>query len=374
VSSDRQLGFKKGSSCAHAAFLVRHTIDHFVNNDSTVNIACVDISKAFDNVDHFIMFNKLIDRKLPIRVIMAIKDWYSKSVCSVKWGSCISESFKIFSGVRQGGILSPALFSIYVDDVLGKLNSYGCTMFGLCVGSFMYADDLILLAPSLCELQAMVNLCNREFNHIGLSINSSKSSCIRIGKAWKSNCVDIKLPSGKLQWASSIKYLGVDILAGKKFTICFDSSKSKFYSSFNSIYSKISKVKNPIVILNLISSIALPCLLYNTEALPLNITTAKELDHPWSRVFMRIFGTFNLNIIRQCQYFTGFLPLQHQLRLRKYNFITGLKNSKNVWLKTFYMGVKDIELTPIFTFYKLKSCNETVTKRLIWCRFGESLE
>ena len=60
------------------------------------------------------------------------------------------------AGVRQGGVLSAHLFNIYVDNILNRLESCGCVMAGLRLGSFMYADDLILLSPSIFELHLMV--------------------------------------------------------------------------------------------------------------------------------------------------------------------------------------------------------------------------
>ena len=61
----------------------------------------------------------------------------------------LSERFKLLAGVRQEGVLSPALFTVYVDDLLVKLNQFGCSMFGLSVGALMYADDIILCHSSL---------------------------------------------------------------------------------------------------------------------------------------------------------------------------------------------------------------------------------
>src|SRR5438132_12146302 len=51
-SNDRQFGFKKNVGCANAIFCVRNVFDNFVENDSTVNMCCLDISKAFDRVNH----------------------------------------------------------------------------------------------------------------------------------------------------------------------------------------------------------------------------------------------------------------------------------------------------------------------------------
>ena len=60
--------------------------------------------------------------------------WYSMSYNCVRWGSALSEPFRLLAGVRQGGVLSPALFTVYVDDLLVQLNKFGCSMFGLFVG------------------------------------------------------------------------------------------------------------------------------------------------------------------------------------------------------------------------------------------------
>ena len=84
---------------------------------------------------------------------------------TVKWENTISNFFSLTSGVRQGGILSPALFSVYVDDVLKKLESskLGCFIKNMCANSFMYADDLILLSISIHDMEAMVDICEIEF-------------------------------------------------------------------------------------------------------------------------------------------------------------------------------------------------------------------
>ena len=62
------------------------------------------------------------------------------------------------SGVKQGLVISPTLFDIYVDDMLFKLQRLGCKLVGLNLSALMYADDMVLLAPSRNELQEIINL------------------------------------------------------------------------------------------------------------------------------------------------------------------------------------------------------------------------
>ena len=98
-------------SCAHAVYTVRYVIDHFVKNDTTVNICCLDVSKAFDKVNYIRLFLKLSNRKAPVCFIKVLHNWYDKSVCRVKWGGVLSVPFALQGGVKQGGgVFSPLLF------------------------------------------------------------------------------------------------------------------------------------------------------------------------------------------------------------------------------------------------------------------------
>ena len=72
-----------------------------------------------------------------------------------------SGSFSVKNGVRQGAILSPSLFCVYLDTLLLKLRDagVGCHIGGEFLGAFGYADDVTLLAPSRQALQIMLDIC-----------------------------------------------------------------------------------------------------------------------------------------------------------------------------------------------------------------------
>ena len=218
-SSNRQFGFKRGLGCVNAIFRVRKVIDHFTSNNSTVNICTVDLSKAFDRVIHDVLFVKLMDRRVPLCLLTCIMNWYSKMFCCVKWGNALSVVFGITAGVRQGGILSPALFSVYVNGILTKLaqSNRGCFIQHECVNSFMYADDLILLAISIRDLQLLVDRCDCEFKGIGMIINSKKTSCLRVGKRHTNSALPITVGINNVIWKSELKYLGITLLSANVF-------------------------------------------------------------------------------------------------------------------------------------------------------------
>jgi len=68
-SNNNQYGFKKGVSCNHAIFAVRNIVDSFVSKGSTVNLCAIDIAKAFDKVNHYALYMKLMKRFVFITII-----------------------------------------------------------------------------------------------------------------------------------------------------------------------------------------------------------------------------------------------------------------------------------------------------------------
>ena len=79
----------------------------------------------------------------------------------IKWGQATSGFFTISNDVRQGGILLPRLFTVYVDDLSKQLIDArsGCFIEHRCINHVMYADDICLLAPSALGLQRLLDVC-----------------------------------------------------------------------------------------------------------------------------------------------------------------------------------------------------------------------
>ena len=98
-------------------------------------------------------------------------------------GLNIFRVFALSCGIRQGGVLSPYLFAVYIDSVVQRVHASGtgCYVRFTCVTIILYADDILLLAPSVTALQQLLHACETELTCLDMAINVGKSICMRIG-------------------------------------------------------------------------------------------------------------------------------------------------------------------------------------------------
>jgi len=82
-------------------------------------------------------------------------NWYSKLRYAVRWNGALSAQFTVCSGVRQGSCLSPAIFNVFMNILIEQLKclGIGCCVSSLFLGCILYADDILLLSPSITGLQ-----------------------------------------------------------------------------------------------------------------------------------------------------------------------------------------------------------------------------
>ena len=155
--SDLQFGFQRKNSTTMCSWVVNETINYFNNRDTPVFSCFLDLTKAFDLVTFSKLFTKLRDKisNVFIRLLAYI---YVHQSCCVEWCGIKSKSFKVSNGVRQGAVLSPILFSLYIDDLFSELAAcgLGCYINNVFYGVLGYADDLVLLSPNRYGLQCML--------------------------------------------------------------------------------------------------------------------------------------------------------------------------------------------------------------------------
>ena len=181
-TSGNQFGFKADHSTEMCIYAVHEFIDYYRSRSTNVYVTFLDASKAFDRINHWLLFDKLLKREIPLKYIVRILVyWYRTQTMYVQWDSCDSSAFKVTNGVRQGGILSPKLFIVYMDDLSDQLNNSnigGNFGSGQLVNHISYADDMCLLSFSTAGIQKLLNICDQYSNDHDLIYNSKKTMCM----------------------------------------------------------------------------------------------------------------------------------------------------------------------------------------------------
>ena len=149
TSDSLQFGFKVGTSTTQCSWIVMEVANHFLRGGTNPIMTLLDCTKAFDMCRYDLLFLKLLDR-LPAIVIRTLIFVYQEQYAWVRWGKATSSSFPILNGTRQGSVLSPALFAVYMDELLVELRGLGvgCYVADMFMGAVGYCDDILLLAPT----------------------------------------------------------------------------------------------------------------------------------------------------------------------------------------------------------------------------------
>ena len=333
ITHDNQFGFKRGLSCSHAIYSVNSVINLYTEAGTTVNLCAVDVKKAFDKVNHHGLFLKLMDRQVPINLLSLLENWFQASFTCVRWGGKFSRFFSLQCGVRQGGVLSPYLFAIYVDDIISKVirMNMGCTIGLRSMAIICYADDILLLAPSVVTLQKLLSVVESELTDLDMSLNSSKSSCIRFGPRYKVPCCKIVSRNAEeINWVASYRYLGVVLTTSRHFKCDFANARKSFFRSVNSVFGKVLRTASEEVVVQLINSKCLPVLLYGLESCPVNATDMNTFDFVQTRVLMKLFRTGSVTVINECRDMFGIKLVSEMIISRKKRFLDKfLRNNQN---------------------------------------------
>ena len=176
ITSDHQFGFKSKHSTTKCTYIVKETIQYYMDRNTPVYTLLLDASQAFDRVEYIKLFKLLLDRNLCPLFARLLLMLYTNQFIQIRWGSTVSNSFLATNGVKQGGVLSPVLFAVYMDVLLEKLkkSKEGCHIGHTYMGSFGYADDVILLSPLVSSLQRMLQVANKFSEEYNVLFNATK--------------------------------------------------------------------------------------------------------------------------------------------------------------------------------------------------------
>lgn len=217
-ADEYQFGFKKNHSTALCTHVFKKTVNYYRQNGSHVFACFIDFNKAFDNVDYWLLFSKLIDTDTSVSCYVATRllaYWYSNQQMFVRWQNISSAFFNITNGVRQGGILSPFLFRFYIRDLIDRVTTLnlGCNFAGTVINLLAYADDMVVLAPCWQALQSLLMAVEDAASKINMSFNTKKTVCMVFNPYNRRKIICAAFPQFtlagcKLQFVEHFRYLG----------------------------------------------------------------------------------------------------------------------------------------------------------------------
>ena len=262
-SDDLQFAYKKSHSPSHAIYVLKSCVDYFNEHGSNVIVTMLDCTKAFDTISHYGLFIKLMNRGVPVCFLNLMIYWYLNMKSRCRWENAFSEYFHVPTGTKQGGVLSPNLFVLYMDDLIKRLrdSGLGCHFISIFMACLMYADDLCLLAPTRGAMQKLLTICVEYCQEFCLTFNVKKSKTLIFGKTNIDQITPLSLNGEDIEIVSSWKYLGCTILSGAKLSFSIASDLSSFYCSANAIL-RSHLIQNELVQMNFLYSHCVPCLTY----------------------------------------------------------------------------------------------------------------
>ena len=168
----------------------------------------------------------------------------------------------------------------------------------------LYADDILLLAPSIVALQGLLRACEDELSSIDMRINTKKSACLRIGPRHDKICATITTTRNgcELSWVDEIRYLGVFIVRSTKFKCSTDHAKRSFFpiSKWDFWESRAFCVgRSNYTVIHCRINVRL--FYYTVWMCALDNRSLQSLDFTVNRFFMKLFRTSAIAVVRECQ-------------------------------------------------------------------------
>ena len=213
VLTDAQFGFRNGLSTVDAIFVLQTLINKTLSKKKRLYCCFVDFQKAFDFVDRCKLWQKLVHVGIRGKFLKIVTSLYENIRSCVKYQGVLSEYFPSNFGLMQGEVLSPILFSLYVNDFEINFIKDNCPSLELqMINIFllMYADDMVLLAETPEGLQSMLHSLERYTNYWNLKVNVDKTKVVIFRNGGKIKENEIWFYDNKqLDVVNEFKYLGL---------------------------------------------------------------------------------------------------------------------------------------------------------------------
>lgn len=212
ILCDEQIGFRKDRNCLDHISSVYLICDTRLKLKQNTFVAFIDFSKAYDHINRDLLWRKLYEYGIHGTFYNALLSLYNNVESCVRINGLYTDYFNIQSGVKQGCLLSPVLFNLYINDLCQEMKTLnkGVTINNEVVNILLYADDAVLIAESESDLQIMINALSKWCSKWEMKLNVEKSKVMHVRHPeYDISTIPIVYENIKLDYVSKYKYLGL---------------------------------------------------------------------------------------------------------------------------------------------------------------------
>lgn len=231
---DEQAGFRAGRSTVEQIFNIRVIAEKYQNHHSPVFHNFIDFKKAFDRVWHDALWSVMRKHGFSPTIINLIEALYRNAESAVRVGGTVSDWFQATVGVRQGCLLSPTLFNVFLEEIVSEamdMITPSISVGGRGITNLRFADDIDLLAASGQELQLLTSRLDNVAGAYGMQISAEKSQILVTG-CTDTQDANITLGNTQLKQVSAFKYLGAMITSD---TRCMTELKCRIAAALSAM-------------------------------------------------------------------------------------------------------------------------------------------
>ena len=283
ILKNNQAGFRKNHRTIDQIFVLKTLVQKYIKNKQKLFVCFVDFAKAFDTVWREGLFYKLLINNINGKIYKLIKNNYSNTKACININNYITNQFKINRGVKQGCIMSPTLFNIFINDLkdnLDEVNTDSPLLNNTIVNSVLYADDLALISTTQAGLQTSLNALEQYCAQWKLAVNLSKTQVVIFSSSYLRQNYSFSFGNQNIQIGTSYTYLGIAIKSNGSFKDAMSHLATKAGKSIhimNNILNGNIDIELKIRLFNIYIK---PILLYGSElwALETNIQENAKWD------------------------------------------------------------------------------------------------